>query len=142
MTNRYAIIRSGLVENMTRWDGESDWTPPEGTQAILAPDSVGIGWSYDGTEWTVPEPPPVPVPTKCTGLQARFALNASGDRDAVETLVAASPIAIRDYWDLSTEFYRAHPVIELMRVALGWTTDKMDTLFREAAAINVDAGNV
>lgn len=51
----YCIIRDGKVENVVLWDGESDWTPPKGTEVVRAEkmqiDGVecepGIGWEHD-----------------------------------------------------------------------------------------------
>jgi len=52
----YALVQNGEVVNMIVWDGESEWTPPEGLTAIPTPDGspVAIGWSFDGTSF---EPP-------------------------------------------------------------------------------------
>jgi len=57
----YAIIENGVVMNMVVWDGKTEWSPPEGTEAIECnDDSCQIGGSYmDG----VFIPPPLPVPT-------------------------------------------------------------------------------
>jgi len=53
---RYALIQSGLVNNICEWDGNPQtWAPPEGVSAIIAPDHVGIGWSYDGENWSAPQ---------------------------------------------------------------------------------------
>lgn len=43
---RYAIVRDGIVENVIVWDGETPYSPPEGT-ILVANENVGIGWSYD-----------------------------------------------------------------------------------------------
>jgi hypothetical protein len=55
MVIRYAMIRDGVVENVSLWDGDTfKWTPPEGIVCIPAPDEIGIGWSWDGVNWTAP----------------------------------------------------------------------------------------
>lgn len=51
---RHAIIENGLVINVTLWDGETEWAPPEGTTVVACPDSVGPDWTYDGVEFTEP----------------------------------------------------------------------------------------
>lgn len=45
----WAVIRDGLVENTVVWDGESDWTPPDGTilESLAEWPHVGIGWTYN-----------------------------------------------------------------------------------------------
>lgn len=54
----YAVIRNGLVENVVSWDGETDWTPPEGSDVVALHDRIaGPGWTYDGSTFT---PPPAP----------------------------------------------------------------------------------
>ena len=56
---RYAMIRDGKVENISLWDGDTTrWQPPEDMLVIPAPDHVGVGWGYDGSNWS--EPVPVP----------------------------------------------------------------------------------
>jgi len=45
----WAVVRDGLVENTVVWDGESDWTPPDGTELVNLADwpHVGIGWTHN-----------------------------------------------------------------------------------------------
>jgi hypothetical protein len=46
------------VENVCNWDGlTTTWQPPDGVQMQQAPDHVGIGWTYDGVDWTAPPEP-------------------------------------------------------------------------------------
>lgn len=52
---KYAVIRNGTVENLVVWDGETDWTAPEGTEVVALDDRpAGPGWTYDGTSFTAP----------------------------------------------------------------------------------------
>ena len=75
--NTYLVIKDNEVINTVFWDGESDWTAPEGTTVELAPEGVGIGWKRVGGNWIAPEPPPAPVedPNK---VSARAKLAALG----------------------------------------------------------------
>jgi len=61
-TDVYATVdSSGIVTNVTLWDGESDWSPPEGTVPIKTNDSgAGIGWTYKEGVFTPPPAPEVP----------------------------------------------------------------------------------
>lgn len=45
----YAVIdeATGEVVNMAVWDGVSEWSQGEGLIAVLAPEGIGIGWTYD-----------------------------------------------------------------------------------------------
>ena len=44
----WAVIDGDLVVNTVVWDGESDWTPPEGTELVSLAEHphVGIGWDF------------------------------------------------------------------------------------------------
>jgi hypothetical protein len=60
---KYAIIENGVVTNVVV--AEADYAAEQGwIDAGIA----GIGWKYDGTAFTapdpVPEPEPAPAPTK------------------------------------------------------------------------------
>jgi hypothetical protein len=50
---RYVIVFNGAVINSVEWDGVSSWIPEYG-DAILAPEGVGIGWTYDGETFFPP----------------------------------------------------------------------------------------
>lgn len=54
--NTYLIIKNNEVINTIVWDGESEWTAPEGTSTQLAPAGVGIGWKRVDGNWIAPEP--------------------------------------------------------------------------------------
>lgn len=56
MSIQYALVENGIVVNVVLWDGESEWTPPTGQQAVTIPDGseAAIGWTYDGTNFTPP----------------------------------------------------------------------------------------
>ena len=79
--NTYLIVKDNEVINTVLWDGESDWTAPEGTTTMVAPAGVGIGWTRVDGEWVAPEPPPAPVedPNK---VSARAKLAALGLTEA------------------------------------------------------------
>lgn len=51
----YAIMQNNKVVNLIEWDGESEWTPPEGTN-LLGPLSVfvTIGSTYENGEFITP----------------------------------------------------------------------------------------
>lgn len=46
---RYAVIISGIVDNLIVWDGVSEWQPPPGGVAVQLGDSewCDIGCLYD-----------------------------------------------------------------------------------------------
>jgi hypothetical protein len=61
----WAMIDSNnLVINIIDWDGESDWSPPQGTTIIDLTNyeiTPSIGWTYENGAF-VPPPPPEPTP--------------------------------------------------------------------------------
>ena len=74
MTNRYAIIKNGIVVNVALADAEiasaNDW--------IACPDA-GPGWTYADGVFTAPvvvEPTPAPAPTKEQLMAQLAALSA------------------------------------------------------------------
>ncbi|HFN0602079.1 TPA: hypothetical protein ACHBVO_003222 [Klebsiella pneumoniae] len=54
MDSIYAVVDNGVVINIVIWDGESKWKPESGV-AILAEDSVSIGWLYRDGYFSQPE---------------------------------------------------------------------------------------
>lgn len=87
--NTYLVIKDNTVINTVLWDGESDWTPPEGTTVELAPAGVGIGWTKSGSDWIAPEPAPAPTPDP-NKVSARAKLAALGlTEEEIAALVGA-----------------------------------------------------
>ena len=83
----YLVIKDNKVVNTVVWDGESDWTPPEGTTVELAPSGVVIGWTRVAGNWVAPEPPTPPAedPNK---VSARAKLAALGlTEDEIKAIV-------------------------------------------------------
>ena len=83
----YLVIKDNTVINAVVWDGVSDWTPPEGTTAEVAPDHVGIGWTKSGSDWIAPEPAPAPTEDP-NEVSARAKLAALGlTEDEIKAIV-------------------------------------------------------
>lgn len=55
---RYALVRDGVVVNVIVWDGESEWTTPEGCVAVECDNTVGPRFTYDGKTFSPPAPEP------------------------------------------------------------------------------------
>ncbi len=51
----YAIVKSGIVENVIEWDGVSEFTVDG--ELVLADNSAWIGAKYDGAFEAKPIPP-------------------------------------------------------------------------------------
>lgn len=133
---RYAIIKNGVVDNITLWDGDtSKWSPPQGQSAVVAPSTVQIGSTYAAGVFTPPVAPPVPVPDKVTPLQIRKALRASGKVPALKTFLAAQPDDVLEDWEYAIEITRDNPVIAAAAMALGLNATRVDDLFKLAATL-------
>lgn len=61
---RYAIVRGGIVEDVTMWNGDMEtWQPPEGTTAHAFPTGpISKGWPWSDGSPADPNPPPPPAP--------------------------------------------------------------------------------
>jgi hypothetical protein len=57
----YAVVRSGVVENVVVWDGVTEFSVA-GSELIEATADTRIGGSWDGNVFTFVNPP-VPEPT-------------------------------------------------------------------------------
>ena len=126
---RYAIIEDGIVANI------AVAAAALGQNWIAAPEGVGIGWAFDGTEWTrPPEPSPEPVET-VSAMQARIALRRAGLLAQVEAAVAQGDDELQDAWEYAIEWKRSSPTIAAIGTALGLSEAQIDDLFRAAAEI-------
>ena len=56
----YAVVKSGVVENMVVWDGVTEFSVPD-SELIEATADTRIGGTYDGAFHFVE--PPIPEPT-------------------------------------------------------------------------------
>jgi hypothetical protein len=79
--SNYLVIKDNTVINTVVWDGESDWSAPDGTTAVIAPEGVGISWTKVGANWVAPEPP-APAPEDPNKVSAREKLAALGLTEA------------------------------------------------------------
>ena len=88
--NTYLIVKDNEVINTVLWDGVSEWTAPEGTTAVIAPEGVGIGWTKSGSNWIAPEPPAAPTPDP-NKVSARAKLAALGlTEDEITAMIGGS----------------------------------------------------
>ena len=106
-----------------------EWTV--GTDAVTV--------AYDLVELTPAEieAQKLPVPPSVTNFQARAALLAAGLFDQVDTAIKAQPAnsTARQAWEYANELTRNGVLVNSMAEALGLSAEQLDTLFRQAAAI-------
>lgn len=71
---RYALVDStNIAVNIVEWDGDTAiWTPPEGQTAVaIGTSAVGIGMTYTGTGFIIPEPESDELPPELNWAQIR-----------------------------------------------------------------------
>ena len=83
----------------------------------------------------VPPPPPPVVIADVTPRQIRMALTRAGLRAQVEAAVAAGDQDLKDWYEFSTTFQRAQPLVAQMGTALGQTSAQLDALWQLAATL-------
>lgn len=130
---RFADVVNGVVVNLVEASGP-DVLP--GHLLVLAHDQVGIGWTWDGAQFTQPAPQAPAVPASVTRRQAKQALFLAGKLTAIESTIAgmADPAkTLADiYWQDSQTFDREHPMIADLGAAVGLSSGDIDDLFRAA----------
>src|SRR5262245_44539564 len=63
MTDRWCMVRNGLVENVVIWDGDrKTWSPPDDVEMVLALDGVNTGHTWDGKNFAYV--PPIEIPSE------------------------------------------------------------------------------
>ena len=75
------------------------------------------------------------VPDSVTRRQGRLALSAAGLLDRVEAMVAASARAPQIWYADADTWERSDPILARLAGALGLTSDQVDALVRQAAAL-------
>lgn len=84
--------------------------------------------------------PPPPAPSSVTMRQARLALLGAGLLDSVEAAIAAMPDATQRRaaeieWEYAQTVDRASPFTQQLASGLGLTSEQLDGLFTQAAAL-------
>jgi len=67
----YAVVKSGVVENIVVWDGQTAFSV-EGSEIVEATDDARIGGSWDGNVFTFVEPPPREPTAEQVARQAKL----------------------------------------------------------------------
>lgn len=130
---RAHIIEGGNVVNTIEVES-LDFMPG----LVDASKGGAIGDLWDGQKFTKPEPVVV-VPASVTPRQGRAILIKRGHMAQVQALLdgmtGVDGELARNEFAASTEWLRTWPLIDQVRVALGWTTAYVDELFTEAAKL-------
>lgn len=132
--SRFAIIDAGRVVNHA--EADSDFAAGQGW--VPAADSR-IGDLWDGSVFTSPPAPPVPVPVAVTMRQARLALLHAGKLAAVTAAISGLPSpqkeAAQIEWEYSQEVQRHNGFVAQLGPVLGLDAAALDALFVAAAGL-------
>jgi len=131
MMGDLAIVEDGVVVN--RIIGE-----PGFAGGIECSAEVGIGWSYDGTDFmppTDPEPEPEQPIVSVSARQFKLQLLAAGLIDDVEAWVGTQDRAVQIAYQNSGSFMRLEPMMQAGFAALGFTEEQIDAFFTAAAEL-------
>lgn len=99
-----------------------------------------VGPDFEGVEngyYVIRHPDPsaivAPVPQSVTPRQARLALLNIGKLADVEAAVKASTDETKIAWEYALEITRDDPLVTFFGGSLGFTSNQIDDLFREAS---------
>jgi len=131
---RAHVIENGVVVNTV--EVESLGVLPG---LVAAQSNEGIGWLYDGINFTSPPPPTPSVPTEVTMRQARLALLDAGllanVQPAINSLNEPDKTKAQIEWEYSNALKRSNPFVTTLGTALGLDSEALDNLFITAATL-------
>lgn len=137
---RCAVVNQhNIVVNIIMADPNVD-PAPEG-MTLIATDTAGPGWVWDGESFTDPTPPsspaPSPVPRAITPRQCRLILAQQGMLATVETIIAGMDQATKITWEYALEFRRNDPLLNGLAAHpdLNLTSEQIDQFFIAAAQL-------
>ena len=144
---KYARITDGRVAEIViipEGAAIADMFHPDivSTMVAVPEEDVTVDWLYAGSGFSpppAPEPPEIKIPS-VTARQLRLWLLSRGRAlSEVDDAIEALPVGVREpariEWEYSTSYERAHPLIESIGDALGFTDVEIDEGFPEAAAL-------
>lgn len=135
MVIRFAIVRDGLVRNITMADSEfgisNGWIPTNGAQK---------GDSWDGKIFTRKQQPvsEVIVPTEITAVQGIRALRKAGKAKEFKKWAGSKDRTVDEqaFIQRNEKWRRNHPVVIDGAEALGLTREQVDQLFIEGSKLS------
>ena len=131
---RAHVIENGVVVNTVEVES-LDALPG----LVAAQANEGIGWLYDGINFTSPPQPALLVPQEVTMRQARLALLENGllanVQPAINSLPEPDKTKAQIEWEYSNALQRSNPFVDVLGAALGLSSQDLDDLFIQASAL-------
>lgn len=117
---------------------QPDYDPQTEKQGSVISDGSG-GATYDVILMTIEEQAEYMTRIResmaCSPWQMRKALDATGDRDAVEAAITSADRATQDAWEYATQFERLNHLVLTFGQVLGKTEVELDALFELAVTL-------
>ena len=106
---------------------------------VACPDNCTTEWTYNGTTFEPPAPPPVVIPDTVSMRQARLALFQENKLSQVQPLIDAmsepAKTTTQISWDYATTVQRDDDLVVQLSAAMGLTSADLDALFTLAATL-------
>ena len=137
---KYALVKNNIVESIFDHDGPASDFPDIKQYLREASDDTRCGWVLDKGSFKDPEilfPSDLP---DVTPRQMRQALVISGvSMDQITQALSSLPEPTKSMaqieWEYSLAFQRKRPIVESVRLVLGWTSKQVDDLWKLAATL-------
>jgi len=135
---RKALIRNGIVENTI--EADDNFFHPDENVTLVTTDIAGIGWSYDGTNFTAPiielQPEPIPTPVELWKIKAVL------EQDNLITqannyVTASNNTALKAVWQYGSTIDRHTQSFIDLGTSIGLDSNGLDALFKSANAISL-----
>ena len=134
----YALISPNENNRICQVE-QTDFPVAPPLEWVACPDNCTTEWTYNGTTFEPPLPPPVVIPTAVSMRQARLALYQEGKLDQVQPLIDAmaepAKTTTQISWDYATTVQRDDDLVIQLSAALGLTSADLDALFTLAATL-------
>ena len=140
----YAQIKNQIVKNCLILE-EYNASFLEGYDSLVRIDELsprpGIGWSYDGTDFSAPVIEVLPeVIADVTPRQMRLQLLSVGITEAtidgiINSLSSPTKEAAMITWKYSTAFQRHNALVPVIAAILGYNDTQLDQMWKDAALL-------
>ena len=134
---RCAVVdKNNIVINVIIADPVID-TAPEG-MTIVETEIAGLGWLWDGNNFTDPTPPKAvvsEVPRFITSRQCRMALEMQGLLVSVEELIRKQDKLTQITWEYASVFMRDDPLLNSLAKNLDLTDEQINQFFFVASEL-------
>ena len=131
-------MRAHIVENNTIINTVEVGSVTDLPNLIEAVGQEGIGWYFESGVWNQPEVV-VGVPKEVTMRQARLALLENSllanVQPAINSLPEPDKTKAQIEWEYSNALQRGNPFVAVLGAALGLSSQDLDDLFIQAAAL-------